>query len=259
MTTHDMDLNACAAEVQRGDPERFAAIMAAPVAARAVMLPIFAFNLEVARAPWVTQEPMIAEMRLQWWRDALDEIASGAKVRRHEVVTPLATVLDADGAKLLDDVVAARRWDVYKDPFADAAQFADYLNRTSGTLLWVACRALGAADGAEQTVRDIGIASGLANWLRAIPALEKSGRVPLVDGRPEAVALLAQQGLERLRSARGPITRGAAWPLLTTWQAGPILKQAARDPGLVAAGGLGISDFSAKSRLLWRRVSGRFY
>ncbi|MCB1311397.1 MAG: squalene/phytoene synthase family protein, partial [Sedimentitalea sp.] len=65
------DLDACAGLVQRGDLERFMATMAAPVAARRVLFPLYAFNLEVARAPWVTQEPVIAEMRLQWWRDAL--------------------------------------------------------------------------------------------------------------------------------------------------------------------------------------------
>ena len=35
--------------------------MAAPVAARRVLFPLYAFNVEVARAPWVTQEAMIAE------------------------------------------------------------------------------------------------------------------------------------------------------------------------------------------------------
>ena len=72
-----MSLQACADLVQRGDPDRFAAAMAAPVAARKVLFPLYAFNLEVARAPWVTEEPMIAEMRLQWWRDALGEIGGG--------------------------------------------------------------------------------------------------------------------------------------------------------------------------------------
>ena len=55
-----MSLNACAALVERSDPDRFRATMAAPVAARRVLFPIYAFNVEVTRAPWVTQEVMIA-------------------------------------------------------------------------------------------------------------------------------------------------------------------------------------------------------
>ena len=74
----DADLIACADIVRRADPARFQAAMAAPVAARSVLFPIYAFNVEVARAPWVTSEPMIAEMRLQWWVDALEEIARAA-------------------------------------------------------------------------------------------------------------------------------------------------------------------------------------
>ena len=79
----DADLTACAALVEKADPDRFRAAMAAPVAARAVLFPLYALNVEVTRAPWVTQEPMLAEMRLQWWRDALQEIADGGPVRRH--------------------------------------------------------------------------------------------------------------------------------------------------------------------------------
>ncbi|MEM7645152.1 MAG: squalene/phytoene synthase family protein, partial [Pseudomonadota bacterium] len=90
----DADIAACADLVQRGDPARFRAVMAAPLGLRRMLFPLYAFNIEVARAPWVTQEPMIAEMRLQWWRDALEEIGAGGAVRRHEVVTPLAQILD---------------------------------------------------------------------------------------------------------------------------------------------------------------------
>ena len=76
-----MGFEACAGIVERGDPERFLAIMAGPVAARRILFPIIALNIEVSRAPWVTQEAMIAEMRLQWWRDALEEVAEGKEVR----------------------------------------------------------------------------------------------------------------------------------------------------------------------------------
>ena len=65
------DISACARLLERGDAARFRAVMAAPAPLRPKLFAIFAFNLEVARAPWVTQEPMIAEMRLQWWQDAL--------------------------------------------------------------------------------------------------------------------------------------------------------------------------------------------
>ena len=130
-----MSLDACAALVERGDPDRFAAMMAAPVSARAVLVVLYAFNLEVARAPWVTKEPMIAEMRLQWWRDVLAEAVAG-KRRAHEVAGPLADLIAARGVDVavLDRLVEARRWDVYTDPFEDAAAFDAYLEDTAAGL-----------------------------------------------------------------------------------------------------------------------------
>ena len=85
----DRDIVACADTGAPGRPGPVPRVMAAPVPARARLFPVYAFNIEVAR-PWVTSEPMIAEMRLQWWREVLDEIRGGGSVRRHEVATPLA-------------------------------------------------------------------------------------------------------------------------------------------------------------------------
>ena len=66
-----MSLDACAALLQRGDPDRYLSVLAAPLWARELLLPLYACNLEIARAPWASKEPMIAEMRLQWWRDKI--------------------------------------------------------------------------------------------------------------------------------------------------------------------------------------------
>ncbi len=251
-----MSLQACAEIVQRGDPDRFLAAMAAPPAARAALFPIYAFNVEVSRAPWLTEEPMIAEMRLQWWRDALEEVAGGGPVRRHEVAEPLAKVLDPDGARLLDALIVARRWDIYKDPFEDATAFAEYIDATAGGLMWTAARALGARDG-ETALRDIGWAGGLAAWLRAIPELEARGRRPLPDGRVAAVADLAKQGLQRWqRGRRSRIPASARPATLASWQAGAILRQARRVPARVADGSLGQSEFARRGNLLIASFTG---
>ncbi len=253
------DMQACAELVQRGDPERFMAVMAAKPAAREVLLPIYAFNVEVARAPWVTQESMIAEMRLQWWRDALDEIREGKIVRRHEVVTPLAQVLSAEEAAVLDQLIEARRWDIYKDPFEDIAHQTRYLEQTGGGLLLAAARSLGPCS--DQVALDAGYALALANWFQAIPALEAQKRIPLVDGRPEAIAALAVDGLKRLfksRARRGEVSREAAQAFLCLSQVETILTQVSKQPERVAEGALGMSEFGKRAGLLMRSISGRW-
>jgi len=244
-----VSLAACAEIVRKGDPDRFLSVMAAPPDARAALFPIYAFNVEVSRAPWVTGEAMIAEMRLQWWRDVLDEIATAKPVRRHEVATPLAQVLDADGAGLLDKLVQARRWDIYRDPFEDSDHFSEYLSATSGGLMWVAARAVGAKAG-KGPVQEVGYASGLANWFKAIPQLETQGRMPLVDGRADAVVDLAQDALNRLKVARRQVPKPARPATRSGWQAGGTLRAAVTNPAVVPNGGLHIPEFRKKSSLL---------
>ena len=253
-------IGACAALVERGDPDRFAAVMAAPVAARERLFVLYAFNLEVARAPWVTQEPLIAEMRLQWWRDVVAEAEAGRPARAHEVAGPLAARIRAAGlpGAVLDALVVARRWDVYRDPFADGAALEAYLEDTGAGLMWLAGRALGAGAEAEASLRAAGWAAGLAAFLRAVPELEARGRVPLPEAAPEAVAALARAGLARLERARAGL-RGLAAPqraaTLAAWQAGPVLRLAAAEPARVATGDLHLSEFARRWRLLragWR-------
>lgn len=247
-----MTVDACAALVERGDPDRFAALMAAPVAARGAMAVLYAFNLEVARAPWVTKEPMIAEMRLQFWRDVVADAASG-KTRAHEVAGPLAGLIRDRGlpADVLDRIVEARRWDIYTEAFEDQAAFDTYLDDTAGGLMWVTAVALGAAPVFEGAVRDVGYAAGLAAYLRAVPELEARGRIPLLDGRAQGVSALAGRGLRRLSQGRAGRPRGlAAAALLPAWQAGAILRQARAEPHRVAGGTLGQSDFARRFGLL---------
>ncbi|MEL7258238.1 MAG: squalene/phytoene synthase family protein [Pseudomonadota bacterium] len=253
----DADLTACAGIVERGDPDRFAATMAAPVEARLKLFPIYAFNIEVSRAPWVTQEAMIAEMRLQWWRDVLSEIAEGGPVRRHEVATPLAKVLSLDMAARLDAAVEARRWDIYRDPFDDMSEFRRHIEDTSGLLLLAAARALGEVE--ETPVMKAGYALGLCNWLRAVPALERAGRVPLVDGRPEAVRALAEEGLEVLEEARkAGVPRAVRPAMLALWQVEGLLTQVIRNPGAVAEDRIALSPFRRRFGLMVKAVLGRW-
>ncbi len=233
--TFDDDLNACAAIVEKGDPWRFRTVMAAPVEARIKLFPLYAFNVEVSRAPWVTAEPMIAEMRLQWWRDALEEIAAGEGIRRHEVVTPLAKVLTPEFAKHLDGLVAARRWECYKDPFESETDLDEYLHATSGRLMEAASGILG---GPRDMAFQAGFGLGVASWLRAIPELEAQKRIPLVDGTSKGVRALARRGLGSLQIAQNGFAKSglpAFWPAIG---ASRVLKIAAKKPKLVASGQL---------------------
>lgn len=252
----DADLTACAALVQQGDADRFAATMASPVAARRILFPLYAFNVEVSRAPWVTKEPIIAEMRLQWWRDALEEISDSRPPRRHDVVTPLAQALTPDQARALDGLVDARRWDIGSEPFDDETALRAYLDATTGTLLWVAAAALGAPAQDEVKLRQTARAVALANWMLALPELEARGKRPMHDGRPETLATLAQTALKDLQAQRG-LSPASRLALLSGWRARHILKTTARHPGRVARGALVTADLQRSLSLIRARLTGR--
>lgn len=255
-----MTMQICAELVEAGDPDRFAATMAAPVAMRDRLWPLYAANLEIARAPWASPEPMVAEMRLQWWIDTVAELAEGSERRGHPVTEALAPLLASDHALggLLTGIAEARRWDCWHAPFENRAAFDAYLDATSGNLTWAAARALGAPATVEPAIRDFAWGAGLAAFFRAAPVLAARGRAPFLDNRPEALARLAGEGRARMaRATSSTIPRGARpalWPAAT---AAATLKRAERHPERISAGTLGPSDFSGKWALLSRALTGR--
>ena len=66
--------------VRAADRDRFLAALFAPEPARRDLLALLAFDHELARTRSGTREPMLARIRLEWWREAVAE-AAGAKGR----------------------------------------------------------------------------------------------------------------------------------------------------------------------------------
>jgi 15-cis-phytoene synthase len=251
-----MSVAACAALVEAGDPDRFLAAMTGGPDARARLFVLYAFNLEIARAPWVASEPMIGQMRLQFWRDTLAEIEAGKPARGHEVAAPLAELVRRSGlaVDLLDAMVVARWADLERAAFAQAAGLETYLAETAGNLMWASVQALGGGAALEQPARAVGLASGLASWLMAAPELTARGWQAV----PQDVADLIATSRAGLRAARA--TRfGPALPALrAAWRAEAVLARAAADPAAIAAGRLGGSEFVRRGSLLVKSLTGRW-
>lgn len=253
------DLAACAALVEKGDPDRFAATMAAPAPARLRLWPLYAYNLELARAPWASKDPILAEMRLQWWIDLWDGVERGRTPPHHQVATPLADL--GLSPALLAAMASARIREAAGEPFADEAALLSHLDETAGTLMWLAAQSLGAGQRAEAPVRDFALGAGLAAWFQAVPTLRARGRHPLPDDSDGAIRDLARRGLESLASARRarglvPIPAGPAlWP---GYAARHILTRIAQDPSQIEAPDLGRTPLGRAVALGWRSLSGRW-
>ncbi|WP_238321658.1 squalene/phytoene synthase family protein [Halocynthiibacter namhaensis] len=259
MTYLTDDINACAEMVQKGDPDRFMAVMSARPEQRAPLFILYAFNLEVARAAWASQEPMVGQMRLQFWRDVVESANSDAVPRAHEVARPLTLLIREKGldASVLDDLIAARWWDLNKDPFADEIAFHAHIAATSGGLMRLAAKSLGAPDALMQDIGVIGNSHGIVTWFQAIPELESRGRQPLHDGRLETVRDLATTALHNLNAvhfARAPWCAA----LRSAWQTKAVLKQIKAQPERVAQGAVGLSEFHKKRSLFFKTLVGRY-
>ncbi|NNU80965.1 squalene/phytoene synthase family protein [Halovulum dunhuangense] len=255
-------LDACAARLAGSDPERFAAVMAAPVERRAHLIALYAFNLELARAPWVTSEPMLAEMRVQWWADAVEEIFAGQLPRAHEVVAPLAAAVhETDLPRApFETLIEARRMDARAEPVADAPdRLWRYLADTGGALMALAAHALGQGALAG-LARDYGTIAGAAGYIRALPALEQAGRRALPGSGADAVRELAETALARLDalSRAMPVPRAARPAFIAGGPARAILTAAKADPQAALEGRLALSEFRRRAALLKAGLTGRF-
>lgn len=251
-----MSVAACAALVERGDPDRFAATLAAPPAARGDLFTLYAYNLELARAPWVASTPLIAEMRLQWWRDVLAAPLAPA----HEVAGPLHALTGRAGlpVALLDQMAVARRWDISDQPFDRTEALLDYVGQTSGHLMVLAALCLGAPAESEAALREVALGAGLANYLCAAAGLSGRGRRPLADDSDAGIVELAGLGLAALDRGRARrLPAPAALAALPAWAAAPLLRQAVADPRRVREGRLALSPFSRRARLAWAALTGR--
>lgn len=251
-----MSVQACAELVLRGDPDRFLSVMAAPPEARVVLFPIYAFNVEVARAPWAASEPFLAEMRVQWWVDVLDEIIAGSTPRQHEVALPLAQTISGEVAKTLKVAAEARRLDCDPETVFDRATLAGYLTDSSGGIYWAAGQALGVDGDQQGGLSELGYAAGLANWIRAVPELYARGRQPLLHLTADEIAGLAQDALTRLHVARRSIRGKGRWVSRAGWLADRTLRSAAANPVSVRNGTLHNPEILRRGSLLWRVMRG---
>ena len=77
-------------EVRAADRDRFLAALFAPEPQRRGLLALLAFDHELSRTKSVTREPMLARIRLEWWREAVAEAAGEGKPRAQPIVEALS-------------------------------------------------------------------------------------------------------------------------------------------------------------------------
>ena len=192
--------------LRRHDRERFLTCLFAPADRREALFALYAFNLEVAKTAEVVSEPLLGQIRLQWWRESLDGIYAG-QPRQHEVVTPLAEAVERFGLPRapFERLIDAREADLEPDPPADLAALESYAEATSSSLLELALAVMHAPDAPDATTQEagrrIGIAWALIGLVRAVPFHARRKRLYLPQDLVGAEGLDLAALFELRRSA----------------------------------------------------------
>ena len=160
--------------VKQADADRVRSAYFAQEDARRRLMLLYAFHLELAKVPELVSEPMIGQIRYQWWREAVAEIYETNAVRKHEITTPLRTLLlDYDVPRFwIDQLIDGRERDIDPRPFETLAEAKAYSANTSGVLMKIAVKLLGTDP--DESVEKAGTAWGLTGLARAYPYYHQS-------------------------------------------------------------------------------------
>ncbi|WP_442754211.1 phytoene/squalene synthase family protein [Methylocystis sp. JAN1] len=209
----------CEALLRDRDRDLWLACLFAPQLARRYIHAVYAYALECADVRAKISQPLLGEMRLRWWTDALSGEASEG-TRAHPVADALLDTVarfDLPVGELIE-LADAHVADLYDDQTPDIATLELYCRATAaGPMRW-AGRILGAPDMAA--FDEAGLALGVTRILRrpagaCIPAdlLEKHGADIHVNAAPLRAALaelrdMAASRYEAARRAARALTKG---------------------------------------------------
>src|SRR5262245_4253772 len=172
----------CEQIVRDADKDRFLATLYAPANRRGPLFALYAFNAEVARVRDAITQPMAGEIRLQWWRDALERPGSG-EARGNPVAAALldSVIRFRLPVRSLVDLLEARSFDLYNDPMPTLAALEGYAEKTSSVLIDLAARILDRPPADVAPSREAGVAYAITGLLRAFPHHAAHGQlfVPL--------------------------------------------------------------------------------
>lgn len=183
--------------VRRVDEDRWLTSRFAPALVRERLIAIYAVNYEIARTAESVREAGLGQIRLAWWREALEEMTQGAPPRAHPALSFYAeTMAGVPIPRTAWEVMIQTRGacDFEAEPFAEWADLEAYAEQTAGNVMRLALAACGAYDPsngvAGQAARAwtyVGLMRAQAHWhARGRSFLpRKGGSLPDLRARAE--------------------------------------------------------------------------
>jgi NADH dehydrogenase [ubiquinone] 1 alpha subcomplex assembly factor 6 len=177
MTPNDALL---ADEVRRSDYERYLLSLVAPSASRPTLWAILALNAELGRIPDQVSQPVLGQMRLAWWRDAIAKAVGQGECGGNPVLLGLKSAalagLVTEGG--LTALVDAQEGLLLRDPAGPLSSLNADATPTGVALARLRLHALRIDTAVyEETAARQGVAWELMRSLRALPHAAAQGQV----------------------------------------------------------------------------------
>ncbi len=191
-----LENGAAANLVKSRDRERYWSALFAPEPERQALHALYAFEAELSHIAVAAREPMVGQIRLQWWRDAIDLAAPGTKTGNPVADALAAAILEHDLPKArLIAMADGHHPEVCGDPPADTQALRVSLREREGALFELAAFVLGdRSDTGRKAAEYAGHAWGLTQRLRTIPLQASRRRLLLppsyFEGRGADLAAL---------------------------------------------------------------------
>jgi phytoene synthase len=169
-------------QLREVDPWRYVPTLFLPAAMREDVACLYCYAAELARIPRIVSDPGLGEIRLQWWREAVEGERAGEAAANPLSAALLAAIERHDlNAGTLARIAEARAFDLYHDPMGDRHTLEGWLGETH-SVLFHETAVIGGAKRDEHladAAGHAGVAYGSAMLLRELAGTRASGQVHL--------------------------------------------------------------------------------
>jgi 15-cis-phytoene synthase len=178
--------------------DRYLSALLAPRSVRRDLVALAAFAGEIGRIPTFVSEPMVGEIRLQWWRDTIAAMAQPGLVTGHPIADTLTSAVQRHAlpTRLLLSAIDAQLDRLRDSPFTTLPALLANIDQSDGAHFALAWHVLSGGrnldiDGQNPSLRNpppAGLAAaarayGLARTLIEMPVLLANGHILLPQDR----------------------------------------------------------------------------
>ena len=161
-------LSPCGQLVQQYDRDRYLCALFTDTIRREALFSIYAFYYEISRIKFRVTDPLLGQIRFQWWRESIDKVLEG-RIERHEIIIGLdAAIRNYKLHRILFfDLIDIWESGLTGFRFTTIKELIDFCLETDGKLGDIALEILNAKNiETYQAARNISVALGLMTLLR---------------------------------------------------------------------------------------------